>query len=114
MTGFFGVGGGFLIVPALTIALALSMRLAIGTSLLIITVTSVLALIAHLAAGRSLDLGVTAAMTGACVIGALAGVRFAGRVPQDKLGVGFAGLLLAVAAYLVVSAAFLGGPPGGS
>ncbi len=40
MTGFFGVGGGFLIVPTLTIALALSMRLAVGTSLFIITVTS--------------------------------------------------------------------------
>jgi uncharacterized protein len=114
MTGFFGVGGGFLILPTLTIALALSMRLAVGTSLLIITVTSVLALIAHLAAGRTLELGITAAMTGACVVGALAGVRLAGRVPQRQLGAGFAGLVVVIAAYLLVSAAFLGGPPGGS
>lgn len=111
MTGFFGVGGGFLIVPTLTIALALSMRLAIGTSLLIITVTSVAALIAHLAAGQTLDPGITAAMTGAGVVGALAGVRLAGRVPQRWLGAAFAGLVVVVAGYLAVSAAFLGGPP---
>lgn len=49
------------------------MRLAVGTSLLIITVTSVMALVAHLIAGRTLEFGVTAAMTGACNIGALAG-----------------------------------------
>lgn len=114
MTGFFGVGGGFLIVPALAIALTLSMRLAVGTSLIIITATSAMALIAHLVAGRSLDVGVTAAMTLGSVVGALAGVRLAGRVPQGQLGTGFAALLVVVASYLLVSAAFLGGPPGSS
>ncbi|HEU4973633.1 MAG TPA: sulfite exporter TauE/SafE family protein [Baekduia sp.] len=112
MTGFFGVGGGFLIVPTLAIALALSMRLAVGTSLAIITATSVMALVAHLVAGRELEVGVTATMTVACVAGALAGVRVAGRVPQRQLGRGFAVLVLLVAGYLLVSAAFLGGPPG--
>jgi uncharacterized membrane protein YfcA len=114
MTGFFGVGGGFLIVPTLAIALALSMRLAVGTSLAIITVTSVMALVAHLVAGRGLEVGVTAAMTAACIAGALAGVRIAGRVPQRRLGEGFAVLVVVVASYLLVSVAFLGGPPGGS
>ena len=112
MTGFFGVGGGFLIVPTLAIALALSMRLAVGTSLMIITATSVMALIAHLAAGRSLDLGLTAAMTAACVAGAVSGVRLAGRVPQRRLGADFAALVVVVASYLLVSVALLGGPPG--
>jgi uncharacterized membrane protein YfcA len=111
MTGFFGVGGGFLIVPTLAIFLALSMRLAVGTSLAIITLTSTIGLIAHLLAGRGLDVPVTAAMTAACVAGALAGVRLAARVPQRQLGRGFAGLVVAVATYLLVSAAFLGGPP---
>jgi uncharacterized protein len=114
MTGFFGVGGGFLIVPTLAIALALSMRLAVGTSLAIITATSVMALIAHLLAGRSLDPGVIAAMTAACVTGALAGTRLAGRVPQRRLGAGFAALVIVVAIYLLASVTFLGGPPGTS
>ena len=114
LTGFFGVGGGFLVVPTLAIALAFSMRLAIGTSLTIITATSVMALIAHLAAGRSIDPGVTAAMTAACVTGALAGTRLAGRVPQRQLAEAFAVLVVVVAAYLILSAAFLGSPPGTS
>ena len=53
MTGFFGVGGGFLIVPALTMLLGLAMRRAIATSLAIITLTGVAALVSHLAEGRS-------------------------------------------------------------
>ena len=112
MTGFFGVGGGFLIVPTLAIGLALSMRLAVGTSLAIITATSLMALVAHLASGRTLDLGLTFAMTGACVAGALAGVRLAGRVPHRRLAEAFAALVVVVAAYLLVSATLLGGPPG--
>jgi hypothetical protein len=112
MTGFFGVGGGFLIVPTLALFLALSMRLAVGTSLVIITAVSVMGLSAHLVAGRELDLAVTGAMTAACVVGALAGAGLAGRVPQRTLGRGFAALVTGVASFLLVSAAFLGGPPG--
>jgi uncharacterized membrane protein YfcA len=113
LTGFFGVGGGFLIVPTLAIALAFTMRTAVGTSLAIITATSMLALVVHLAAGRSFDGDVTAAMAGACVVGALGGVRLAALVPQRILGRGFAVLVTCVAGYLVVSAAFLGGPAAG-
>jgi uncharacterized membrane protein YfcA len=111
LTGFFGVGGGFLIVPTLAVALSFSMRSAVGTSLAIITGTSVLGVAVHLAAGRSLDVGLTAAMTGACVAGALAGTRLSARVSQQSLGRAFAGLVLAVAGYLLISAALLGGPP---
>ena len=114
LTGFFGVGGGFLIVPTLTIGLALSMRLAVGTSLAIITATSLMALVAHLASGRTVDIGVTSAMTSACIVGALAGVRIAGRVPQRQLAQAFAALVVVVAGYLLVSATVLGGPPGTS
>jgi hypothetical protein len=113
MTGFFGVGGGFLIVPTLAVALAFTLRTAVGTSLAIITATSTLGLAAHLATGRGLELDTTVAMAGACVVGALAGAALADRVPERRLGRGFAALVMAVAAYLLVSAAFLGGPPSG-
>jgi len=69
MTGFFGVGGGFLIVPTLAVALAFSLRMAVGTSLVIITATSLMALSADLAAGRTLDVGVTVAMTVSAIAG---------------------------------------------
>lgn len=113
LTGFFGVGGGFLIVPTLAIALAFTMRTAVGTSLAIITATSLIGLAVHLLTGRSLDLEITTAMTAACVVGALAGAVFATRVRQHTLGRAFALLVCGVAAYVLVSAAFLGGPPTG-
>jgi uncharacterized membrane protein YfcA len=105
VTGFFGVGGGFLVVPTLAIALAFTMRTAVGTSLVIISATSLLGLAAHLVAGRSLDAGVTTTMTAACVAGAVAGAAVAGGMPQRQLGRGFALLVVAVAAYVLVSVA---------
>ena len=111
LTGFFGVGGGFIIVPTLAVALAFSMRSAIGTSLAIITTTSILGVVVHLGAGRSLDGDLTIVMALACSAGALAGARFSRHVPQQTLGRAFAGLVVTVAAYLLISAAFLGGPP---
>ena len=114
LTGFFGVGGGFIIVPTLAVALAFSLRSAIGTSLAIITTTSLLGVVVHLAAGRNLDGDLTLTMGAACVAGALAGARLSSRIPQQTLGRGFAVLVVVVAGYLLVSAAFLGGPPGSS
>lgn len=112
VTGFFGVGGGFLVVPTLAIALAFTMRTAIGTSLVIITATSLLALVTHLIAGRGIDGEIAAGMAVACVVGAIGGAAIAGRLPQRTLGRAFAGLVTAVAAYLLVSVTVMGGPPG--
>ena len=111
ITGFFGVGGGFLIVPTLAVALAFTMRTAVGTSLVIITATSLLGFAAHLLAGRDLDDGVTAVMTVACVAGAIGGARLTASIPQRALAQGFAALVVAVAGYLLLSVAVLGGPP---
>ena len=110
LTGFFGIGGGFLIGPTLAIALAFTVRTAVGTSLAIITATSLLGLVTHLAAGRTLDAELTLTMAIACVIGAVAGAQLTGRLPQRVVGRGFALLVVAVAAYLLINAAFLGGP----
>ena len=104
LTGFLGVGGGFLIVPTLAVGLAFTMRTAVGTSLAIITASSALSLAAHLAAGRTVDVPVTAAMALACMLGAVAGAAAAGHVPQRALGRGFAALVVAAAGGLVVSA----------
>jgi len=100
MTGFFGVGGGFVIVPALVLVLGLSMRMAVGTSLLIIAMNSLWSLLAHLRFGR-LDLGVTALFVLGGIAGALSGVHFAGRVPQRRLTQGFAALITVVAGYIL-------------
>lgn len=111
LTGFFGVGGGFVVVPALMLALAFSMRRAVGTSLVIIAATSAIGALVHLGAGRHVELDLTLALAATCVVGAIAGSRLSAQIAQETLGRAFAGLVLAVATYLLVSAAFLGGPP---
>ncbi len=100
LTGFFGVGGGFLIVPALVLLLGLALTLAVGTSLLVITLTSGAALAAHLASG-SIDWTIASTFTGATIAGALAGRRLGACVRPERLGQLFALLLVAIAVFLV-------------
>jgi uncharacterized protein len=101
LTGFFGVGGGFVIVPALVLTLGLPMRLAIGTSLAIIALTSASALAAHLVSGP-IDWSIAIAFAAAAVAGALVGRRLGERLDQRRLRSLFAVLLLGVALLLVV------------
>jgi len=70
-------------VPALVLLLGLPITLAVGTSLLVITLTSGAALAAHLASG-SIDWTIASTFTGAAIAGALAGRRL-GVLPTDVL-----------------------------
>lgn len=121
MTGFFGVGGGFVIVPALVLILALPMRIAIGTSLLVIAVNSASSLAARLivvgigsGAPRmvrltlgGLDLGLTALFVVGGLAGILLGVRLAGKFSPARLTRTFAGLIVLVALYVLARSAGL-------
>jgi uncharacterized membrane protein YfcA len=100
LTGFFGVGGGFVIVPALVLLLGLPLALAVGTSLLVIALTSAAALTAHLASG-SIDWTIASSFTGAAIVGALAGRRVGAVVSPQRLSRLFALLLVAIAVFLV-------------
>jgi len=110
-TGFFGVGGGFLIVPALTVGLGMSMRYAIASSLAIITLTALAALASHLVAGVDLDAAVTALLAGSTAAGALLGTALGRRFPQQILARVFAIVVTAVATFVVMDVLLLGGPP---
>jgi uncharacterized membrane protein YfcA len=101
LTGFFGVGGGFVIVPALVLLIGLPLRLAVGTSLLIIAAVSFTGFLGHLGAG-SIDWAVTAAFGLGGVAGALTGSALATRVPTRALGRAFAVMLVLLAAFLMV------------
>lgn len=113
LTGFFGVGGGFVIVPVLTLWFGMSFRMAVGTSLVIITLTGVAALASHLATGTSFDVPITATLAGATMVGALAGSLVGSRLPQRVLGQGFALVVGAVAVFLLIDTLAFNGPPGG-
>lgn len=101
LTGVVGVGGGFLIVPALAQVARLPMRAAVGTSLVVITMNAAAGTAGYL--GQvDLPFGVLVPFTGVAVIGILAGTGAAQRVPQQTLRRAFAVLLLLVAAFIMV------------
>ncbi len=102
LTGFLGVGGGFLVVPALMAFVGLQMDEAIGTSLLVIAINSAAGLIGHLGT-TPLDLGIAIPFVAISTAGALAGARIARRVSLAGLRRTFAVFVIAVGA--VVSAA---------
>ena len=101
LTGLFGVGGGFLIIPALVLLLGLPMTVAVGTSLLIIIVNSAAGFAAHVG-DTTLDYRLTAAFTLAAIVGSMIASRVATRLPADRLRRWFAYLVLAVAAFVAV------------
>ncbi|HYJ69779.1 MAG TPA: TSUP family transporter [Nocardioidaceae bacterium] len=104
LTGFLGVGGGFLVVPALVLALAMPMTYAAGTSLVVITLTSVAALAVRAGVGVTPDWALVAALTAASAAGGVAGARLAARVDTSKLSAAFTVLVLGVAAYTATQA----------
>jgi uncharacterized membrane protein YfcA len=101
LTGFLGVGGGFVIVPALVVLLQFPMPVAVGTSLLVIALNSGVALLARAGGSAHFAWAVIVPFTLAAVVGSTAGKRIAGRVDPRALTRAFALLLLAVAAYVV-------------
>jgi uncharacterized membrane protein YfcA len=99
LTGFFGVGGGFVVVPALVLALGFTMPVAVGTSLLVIAINSTSALLSRIGHGVHLDWTLIGVFTLAAIIGSLFGGRLATRVRPERLTAAFTVLLVAVALY---------------
>jgi uncharacterized membrane protein YfcA len=95
LTGLFGVGGGFVIVPALALVLLMSMPRAIGTSLLIIVGNSAVALAFRGVDAVDWSISVPFAVT--MLVGSAGGALFASRLPARRSLQLFAGLLIAVA-----------------
>ncbi|GLV75914.1 sulfite exporter TauE/SafE family protein [Streptomyces hygroscopicus] len=104
LTGLLGVGGGFLVVPALVTVLAFEMEAAVGTSLLVITANSLASLATRSGAAVSLDWAVIGPFIGAAILGAWDGKRMAEKVAGPRLQRIFAVVLLAVAAFMFVYA----------
>jgi len=102
LTGFFGVGGGFLIVPALVLVLGVPITAAVGTSLVVITGASIAALAVHVKA-LHIPWEVTAVFTATAMVGAPLGARLTKDASSRRLSTLFAVLATAVAALLLVA-----------
>jgi len=111
LTGFFGVGGGFVIVPVLTVWMGMGFQRSVATSLVIITLTGTVALTVHLVAGARPDVGVTVTLAASTAVGAVVGSSIGGRLPQAVLGRVFAVVVASVAVLLLLDTLFRGGPP---
>ena len=102
VTGFLGVGGGFLVVPALVLFGGLSMRLAVGTSLLVIALNSTAGLIGHWQHG-ALPMNATLAFTAAAMVGTFIGAWLSSRISAQRLRHSFAVFVMVVAVSLLVA-----------
>lgn len=103
LTGLLGVGGGFLIVPALALVLGLPMGVTIGTSLVIIVINSVAGFSAHLS-DVHIDWAITGAFAGTAMLASVIAGRLGRGLPDRVLKTSFAILVLLVAAYVAIRA----------
>lgn len=99
LTGFLGVGGGFLVVPALVIVLRMPIATAIGTSLLAIAINSISSIASRLGT-MNLDWHVIAPFTVAAVVGTFLGKRVADKLSGATLTTAFAVMLVAVGIFV--------------
>ena len=100
LTGLVGIGGGFLIVPALVLLARVPMRQAVGTSLLVIAMNSASGFAGYFGT-IDLDWKFLSAFTALAVAGALAGTALVARVPQAALKRGFAVFLLVMGGFVL-------------
>jgi uncharacterized membrane protein YfcA len=100
LTGIVGIGGGFVIVPALVVLAGLSMQTAIGTSLAVIAANSA-AGFAGVVRGVAIDWVGTAVATGAAVVAVLVGAQLGRRLSAGQLRKAFGSFLVLVAIFLL-------------
>ncbi len=101
MTGFFGVGGGFVIVPVLVLLFNLSMPVAAATSLLIIAINSAASLVAR-AGTAHFHWSIIVPFTIAAMAASLGGKTIAGKLPEKVLTRIFAGMLIAIGFFVAI------------
>ena len=101
LTGILGVGGGFLVVPALVMLVGLPVQMAVGTSLTIIAMNSIAGFLGHIRSS-SLDWMVTLVFTSAGLLGTFLGMRLSRRLSPSKLQKAFAVFVIALAVFLLI------------
>ena len=98
LTGFFGVGGGFIVVPMLVIALGLAMRRASGTSLLVMVIATATSLLARLGTDVQVDWTITLIFAAGSAVGGILGGPLSTKARPSTLTLLFSVLLGGVAA----------------
>lgn len=103
LTGIVGAGGGFLIIPALVLLLGMPMKQAIGTSLMIIALKSMIGFTGDMIALPFIDWSLILLFTGFAFIGVFMGLRVAKYIPSEGLKKGFGVFIAIMAVFILVT-----------
>jgi uncharacterized membrane protein YfcA len=103
LSGMFGVGGGFIIVPALILFSSMSMSRAVGTSLMVISLVSASGLVSQMWIGQSITLGITTLFATGGLLGLGVGQSVAHRLSASMLQRVFSVAILLVAVFVIVN-----------
>ena len=107
ITGFIGIGGGFLIVPALVLLANLSIKKAVGTSLMIIATKSAIGFIGSLQAGLIIEWKFLFIYTILAIVGVFIGQWLTNHIPSQKLKRLFGFFALIMATFIIVKELWL-------
>lgn len=102
LSGLFGVGGGFIVVPALVLATRMPIHQAVATSLLVIALVSASGFASYLLAGSAISGSVTGLFVGGGVVGLALGTFIAGKLSPARLQKAFAALIVAMALFIII------------
>lgn len=103
LTGLFGVGGGFVVVPALALLLGLGAQEAVATSLVVVLINAVAGFTAHWGAAAAIDYRVLLLFAGSALLVSIVAARFATRLNPATVRHAFSYVVLAVAAFVAVA-----------
>lgn len=106
VTGLVGAGGGFLIIPALVLLARLPMSLAVGTSLLIIGIKSLIGFAGEMGAEATIDWPFLLIFSGISIVGIFIGTHFNKLVPSEKLKPAFGYFVLVMGGYIIIKELF--------
>ena len=108
LTGLVGAGGGFLIIPALVMLSKLPMKMAVGTSLLIIAAKSLIGFMGDISAnGDAMNWTLLGSVTALAVVGIFVGNYLSKLIDGNKLKKGFGWFVLVMGVYIIVNELFL-------
>jgi uncharacterized protein len=106
ITGFVGAGGGFLIIPALVLFAKLPMKQAVGTSLVIIAMKSLIGFTGDLKGGEYIDWQFLGYFSLVAIVGILVGSLLSKKVDDDKLKPAFGYFVLIMGIYIITKELF--------
>ena len=102
LTGMVGAGGGFLIIPALVVLVRMPMKVAVGTSLMIIAFKSMIGFVGDLGTDKVMDWTLLGIFTSLTVVGILLGMQLSKRIDGGALKKGFGYFVLIMGTFILL------------